>query len=169
MVVKKGDISKQARSIAHISIEFKDLNSFKNHEKTFNTNESVHRAFVEQVKIKYISHTHTEATFYRFDTFDNLDIPLSMLDNKEDLLNSEVDLYINMHESTPLFVSWPKSLIVIVQDTPPFISGQTVTSSYKVALISKKIKVMVPQFLKNQDKILINPETLTYIKRANDA
>ena len=47
------------------------------------------------------------------------------------------------------------------------IKGQTVSSSYKPAILDSGIKVNVPPFIESGEKIIIDTRTLEYVKRVS--
>ena len=47
------------------------------------------------------------------------------------------------------------------------VKGQTATSSFKPAILENGVKIMVPQFITAEDKIVVRMEDLTYVERAN--
>ena len=45
------------------------------------------------------------------------------------------------------------------------IKGQTVSSSYKPAILNNELKIQVPPFINIGDKIIIDTRTLEYLKK----
>jgi elongation factor P len=46
------------------------------------------------------------------------------------------------------------------------LKGQTAASSNKPAVLENGLRVMVPPFIEQGEKVIINTEDLTYLKRA---
>jgi elongation factor P len=59
----------------------------------------------------------------------------------------------------------PKKFPVRVIQTEPYIKGQTATASYKPAILTNGWKVLVPQFIEEGDKIIVDFETKEYTSR----
>ena len=49
--------------------------------------------------------------------------------------------------------------------TDAALKGQTVSSSYKPAIINNDLKILVPPFIENGDKITVDSRNLEYIKK----
>ena len=52
--------------------------------------------------------------------------------------------------------------------TPSILTqGQTATSSYKPAVMDNGVRVMVPPFIATGEKIIVDTNELTYVRRAD--
>ena len=54
-----------------------------------------------------------------------------------------------------------------IKSTDVALKGQTVSSSYKPAILENGLRVMVPPFVQIDEKIIINSEDLSYVKRVD--
>jgi len=61
----------------------------------------------------------------------------------------------------------PKHLEFEILETDAVVKGQTASSSYKPATIQNGIKIQVPPFINQGDRILIDSVTREYTKKAN--
>ena len=62
----------------------------------------------------------------------------------------------------------PKSITGVIKEADAVVKGQTASSSFKNAVTTKGIKVLVPAHIKEGDKIIINSENLEYIEKSRD-
>ena len=76
-----------------------------------------------------------------------------------------MEVAINFFEENPLSVELPISIECKVVSTDATLKGQTVSSSYKPAIINGDIKILVPPFIENDDEILVDSRNLEYIKK----
>ena len=79
--------------------------------------------------------------------------------------NDEVIL--EMYNEKPIGIQLPKTLSFIVNETEAVVKGQTAASSNKPAILENGIRVMVPPFIEQGEKIEINTEDLSYSKRVD--
>ena len=49
--------------------------------------------------------------------------------------------------------------------TDATLKGQTVSSSYKPAIINNNLKILVPPFIESGDEITVDSRSLEYIKK----
>ena len=52
-----------------------------------------------------------------------------------------------------------------IKTTDVALKGQTVSSSYKPAILENDIKIQVPPFIQSGDEILVDTRTIEYIKK----
>ena len=62
----------------------------------------------------------------------------------------------------------PKTVSVEIKEADPVVKGQTASSSFKNATTTNNLKLLVPQHIKEGDKILINAENLQYLEKSKD-
>jgi elongation factor P len=60
----------------------------------------------------------------------------------------------------------PKKFTARIIETEPYIKKQTVSSSYKPAILVNGWKISVPQFIEQGDKIIADSETKEYTSRS---
>jgi len=64
-----------------------------------------------------------------------------------------------------LSVDLPKQIECKIESTDVALKGQTVSSSYKPAMLDNGLKIQVPPFIESEDKILVDTRTTEYIKK----
>ena len=57
-------------------------------------------------------------------------------------------------------------MIFEIKETEAVVKGQTAASSNKPAILENGIRIMVPPFIQQGEKVEINTEDLSYSKRA---
>ena len=65
-----------------------------------------------------------------------------------------------------LTIELPQSVDLLINDTPPAISGSSATNRTKTATLSTGLEIQVPEYLKPGDFIKVNTITGKYISRA---
>ena len=65
----------------------------------------------------------------------------------------------------PLSVDLPITINCKIISTDASLKGQTVSSSYKPAIIENNVKIQVPPFIETDDEILLDTRTLEYVKK----
>ena len=76
-----------------------------------------------------------------------------------------MEVTINFIEDNPLSVELPISIKCKVISTDATLKGQTVSSSYKPAIINNNLKILVPPFIDINDEIIVDSRSLEYIKK----
>ena len=84
---------------------------------------------------------------------------------KSKLLKENLEVTINFFEDKPLSVELPIAIECKVINTDVALKGQTVSSSYKPAIIDNNLKIQVPPFIERGDEIIVDSRSLEYIKK----
>ena len=64
-------------------------------------------------------------------------------------------------------IELPESVVLEVVETEPTVKGQTASSSYKPAKASNGMRVMIPPYMSEGERILVSTETGEYMRRAD--
>ena len=75
---------------------------------------------------------------------------------------------VESHEGKPLGIKLPQHVTLEVVEADPVVKGQTAASSYKPAVMDNGLRVMVPPFITAGEKIVVNTDDATYVKRASE-
>lgn len=73
---------------------------------------------------------------------------------------------VEIYQEKPIGISLPDYVTLTIEEADPVVKGQTATASYKPAILENGIKIMVPPFISSGEKIIVDTNELTYIRRA---
>jgi elongation factor P len=73
---------------------------------------------------------------------------------------------VESHEGRPIGISLPDQVTLTITEADPVVKGQTAASSYKPAILENGVRVMVPPFITAGEKIVVDTNEITYVKRA---
>ena len=95
-----------------------------------------------------------------------MELDVEFIGNRIDLLRENDEVILEMYDEKPIGIQLPNTLIFEVSETEAVVKGQTAASSNKPAVLENGLRVMVPPFIEQGEKVIINTEDLTYLKRA---
>ena len=81
------------------------------------------------------------------------------------LLAENLEVKISFYNESPILVELPNQVTCKIQDTDVALKGQTVSSSYKPAILENGLNVQVPPFVESGDEIILDTRNLEYIKK----
>jgi len=76
-------------------------------------------------------------------------------------------IYVQVIDETPVGVQLPTSVVLEVVETPPEMKGGTATKRPKPAKLSTGIEIMVPEYIANGERVLVNTATGEFAGRAD--
>ena len=98
-------------------------------------------------------------------TFDQTEIKKEVVGEKGKLLTENLEITLNFYNEVPISVELPNQVICKIKFTDAAIKGQTVSSSYKPAILNNDLKIQVPPFVEADDEIVVDTRTLEYVKK----
>ena len=99
------------------------------------------------------------------ESFEQISLKKELLGEKLKLLSENLKVTISFLEDKPLSVDLPTNVECEVESTEGVIKGQTAASSYKPAKLKNGLDIMVPPFVENGNKIILDTRTLEYVKK----
>ena len=100
------------------------------------------------------------------ETFEQIIVNINLLGDQSAFLQDGMNVLINMYNDEPVSVIMPDSLVEEIIEADAVIKGQTVSSSFKPAILKNGVKVMVPGHIEVGTKIVVRPSDCTYIEKA---
>jgi elongation factor P len=143
----------------------KNLRTGRVVDVTFKQNESLEDYPVYTHEMQYLYNDGSEYYFMNQETHDQVSAEGEVLGTPAQFL-VEGDVYqLVMHESEVLGIRAPKRVVLTVDTAEDVARGSTVSGVLKQVTMDNGATVAVPAFIKQGDRIAINPETGEYIER----
>ena len=165
--VVKTEHVKPGKGPAYLQAELKCLTDGTKLNERFRASETVERARLEQKNFQYLYRDAQMLTFMDTESYEQVELTTTLIGDDVDFLQDGMDVVIEYHEDTPLKVTLPDTVILAVVETEPVVKGQTAASSYKPAIMDNGVRVMVPPFVNQGERVIVCIENRTYSKRAD--
>ena len=164
--VIKAQHVKPGKGGAFNQVELKSLNKDTKRNERFRSSDNVERVVLEEKKFNFLFEDDNDCHFMNQTTFEQIAVNKKKIGKKSKLLKENLEVTINFFEDNPLSVELPISIECKVINTDVTLKGQTVSSSYKPAIIDNNLKILVPPFIEKGDEIVVDSRSLEYIKKA---
>lgn len=135
--------------------------------ETIKSSDSVEEANVFDRDGQYLYNDGEGYHFMDTETYDQFDVPASILGEKGSFLKEGDQYRIVMWEQQPIDVIIPLKMVFEVTDAPDAVKGDTVTGATKMVVVETGFSVQVPIFIKSGDRIRVNTESGEYVERVN--
>ncbi len=166
-VAVKAQAVKPGKGGAFNQVELKNLIDGSKLNERFRSSETVERVRLEQKDYQYLYAEGDMLTFMDLETYDQIQLQKEFIGDRAAFLQDGMKVVVESHEGRPISISLPGQVTLEVVEAEPVVKGQTATSSYKPAVLENGIRVMVPPFVQTGEKIIVDTNELTYIKRAD--
>ena len=156
---------KPGKGGAFAQVEMKSLNKNTKLNERFRSNDTVEKASLEEIKFNYSYEDEDNYYFINPKSFEQINIKKEVVGEKGKLLLENLDVSISFHDEKPLTVSLPNQINCKIKTTDVALKGQTVSSSYKPAVLDNGLKIQVPPFIESGDEIIVDTRTIEYVKK----
>ena len=156
---------KPGKGGAFAQIEMKSLNKNTKLNERFRSSESVEKASLEESKFNYSYNDETDYYFINPLTFDQTNINKKIVGEKGKFLSENLEVTISFYNDKPISIELPNQINCIIESTDVALRGQTVSSSYKPAVLNNGVKIQVPPFIESGDEIVVDTRSIDYVKK----
>ena len=165
-VVAKSQSVKPGKGGAFNQVEMKNIKNNSKLNERFRASEEVEKVRVEEEKYVYLYDQGEKLVFMNSQSYEQIELEKNFIEDKLLLLSENDEITLEMYNEKPIGIQFPKTLIFEIKETEAVVKGQTAASSNKPAILENGIRIMVPPFIQQGEKVEINTEDLSYSKRA---
>ena len=158
---------KPGKGGAFAQVEMKNLVNGSKLNERFRATESVEKVRLEQKDFQYLYEQEDMLVFMDNETYEQLELAKDFVGERAAFLQDGMMVTVEMHEEKPIGISLPDQVTLEVSEADPVVKGQTAASSYKPAVLENGVRVMVPPFISTGERIIVDTNELTYIRRAD--
>ena len=156
---------KPGKGGAFAQVEMKSVGKNTKLNERFRSSETVEKASLEETNFNFLYEDENNYFFMDPKTFEQLEIKKNILGEKGKLLTENLEVSISFYNENPISVELPNQVTCKIEATDVALKGQTVSSSYKPAILDNGLNIQVPPFIDSGDEVIIDTRTLEYIKK----
>lgn len=163
------EIMQPGKGASVIQLEMREIRSGTKDNVRYRTQETLERVRLEQSDYTYLYNDGADTyTFMDKETYEQVEVKKDVIGDQAKWLQDGMEVTIESFEGEALGVEIPDSVTVTVEEADPVVKGQTASSSYKPAVVTGGVKVLVPPFIEAGTRIVVKTEDGTYSERAKD-
>ncbi len=156
---------KPGKGGAFAQVEMKSINKSTKLNERFRSSETVEKASLEETTFDYLYEDDQNYFFMEPKTFEQIEVKKEIVGEKGKLLTENLEVLVSFHNENPISVDLPKQVSCKIESTDVALKGQTVSSSYKPAILDNGLSIQVPPFIEAGDQVVIDTRNLEYIKK----
>jgi len=134
----------------------------------YRTTETVERAIVDDRDYTFLYQDGEGFHFMNPESYEQLVASPDIIGDAAPYLTDGCTVKLSTHDGVAIAIELPRLATFEVVETEPSVKGQTASSSYKPALLSNGVRVMIPPYIGVGTKIVVLTEDGTYQERAKD-
>ena len=156
---------KPGKGGAFNQVELKSIIKGTKLNERFRSSEYLEKASVDEEKFSYSYNDENKYYFINPKTFEQIEIQRDMIGEKGKMLSENLEVVISIYNEKPISMQLPNQISCKVETTDVALKGQTVSSSYKPAVLSNGLKIQVPPFIESGDEIIVDTRNIEYVKK----
>jgi len=157
---------KPGKGGAFVRTTLKNVKSGKVVDRTFNAGTKVDTATVDKRSMQFLYRDGDDFIFMDLTSYDQIQVSGETIGDAANYMLPETEVVVATHESVPLYVEMPTSVVLEVTYTEPGLQGDRSTGGTKPATVETGATVQVPLFVVNGDKVKIDTRDGRYLSRA---
>lgn len=158
---------KPGKGGAFAQVELKNLVDGTKLNERFRSSETVERVRLEQKDHQFLYKEGDMLVFMDQDNYEQIELPEDFVGERSAFLQDGMVVVLESHEGKPIGITLPDQVTLEVTEAEPVVKGQTAASSNKPAVLENGVRVMVPPFIETGERIVVDTNELTYVKRAD--
>jgi elongation factor P len=166
-VAVKTNAVKPGKGGAYNQVELKNLINGTKLTERFRAAETVEKVRLEQKDYTYLYEQGDALVFMDSETYEQLELQKDFVGDRAAFLQDGMTVTVELYEEKPIGISLPDQVTLAIIEADPVVKGQTAASSYKPARLENGIRVLVPPFIESGERIVVDTNEITYVRRAD--
>ena len=156
---------KPGKGGAFAQVEMKSVGKNTKLNERFRSSETVEKATLDEITYNYLYEDESNYFFMDPKTFEQIEIKKNVVGEKGKLLSENLEVSVSFYNENAISIELPNQITCKISTTDAALKGQTVSSSYKPAILDNGLKIQVPPFVEAGDKIIVDTRSIEYIKK----
>ena len=156
---------KPGKGGAFAQVEMKSVNRNTKLNERFRSNETVEKASLEETSYNFLYEDENNYFFIQPKSFEQIEIKKDLIGEKGKLLSENLEVIVSFYNEAPISVDLPNQVTCKIDTTDAALKGQTISSSYKPAILNNGLHIQVPPFIEPGDEIIVDTRNLEYVKK----
>ena len=151
---------KPGKGGAFAQVEMKSVNKNTKLNERFRSSETVEKASVDEINFNYLYEDENNFFFMNPKSFEQIEIKKDIVGDKGKLLTENIEVSVSFYNENPFSIDMPNQVNCIIKSTDVALKGQTVSSSYKPAILNNGLSIQVPPFIEAGDEIMMGLDSI---------
>ena len=147
-----------------VHLKLKSLEDGHTLEKSLRVEDKAEDVDVQRVKMQFLYREKDQLVFMNMETYEQFSLTEKAVGKQAIFLKENLEIDVLFGEGKPLSIDFPKIVELQVTSAPPPEKGGS-DSTYKEVELENGLKILVPQFVKEGEKVRVNVDELAYLDR----
>jgi elongation factor P len=159
---------KPGKGGAFAQVELKNVLDGRKLNERWRSSDTVDRITLEQRDYQYLYEQGDVLVFMNTENYEQIELSKEFVgEDQVRFLQDNMMVTVEFHEERAIGIELPDAVVLEVVESEPTVKGQTASSSYKPAVASNGMRILIPPFMGVGERILVSTETGEYMRRAD--
>jgi elongation factor P len=163
----KTNTVKPGKGGAYNQVELKNLVTGTKLNERFRSDEKVEQTRLDLKDFSFLYEQGEQLVFMDTESYEQLELNKDFVGDRAAFLQDGMMVTVQLYNDKPIGVSLPDYVTLAITQADPVVKGQTAASSYKPALLENGIRVLVPPFIEAGERIVVDTNEISYVRRAD--
>ncbi|WP_372839770.1 elongation factor P [Phaeovulum sp.] len=150
------------------SVDMRRISDGVKVSERWRTTEMVEKATVDEREYDFLYADGEGYHFMNPDNYEQVSVSEDVVGDSKVFLVEGIKVFLKTFEGVAIAIELPQKVTVEIAETEPVVKGQTASSSYKPAICTNGLRVMVPPHIGPGTRIVISTVDNAYQERAKD-
>lgn len=162
IAIEFGGAAKAGR-IVHLKVENIETHAIT--RLTFHGNDPIEDITLDKYPMEYIYNDGLNYYFMNKETYEQFSLPMASFSHIAPYLKENTEIMVEFYDGRPVNIAFPKTIELKVKSTSSGIKEGSSGVPFKEAILENDMKILVPQFIKEDDIIIVDTSSGKYIDR----
>jgi elongation factor P len=136
-------------------------------DRTWRSGERLEAANVESRRMQYLFETGGAFTFMDNQSYEQIELSADVVGDDKFYLLDQIEVDMLFYNERPVGITLPSHIVMKIVECEPGVKGDTATNVTKGAVVETGLRVAVPLFIKEGERVKIDTRTGEYVERVN--
>jgi elongation factor P len=147
-------------------VELKNIIDDRKLNQRFGSDARVEQVHVERKDFQFLYRQGDQFVFMNADTYEQIELAEDFVGERAAFLQDGMTVNVQMHQDRAIGIRLPEHVVLEVLEADAVLKGQNAASSYKPARLENGLRLMVPPFITAGEKVVVNTNEVSYVRRA---
>ena len=152
---------------AFVRLKLKSPSTGQTLSETMKTQDNAEDITVEDIDYQYMYNDGENFHMMNTGTYEQIEVPMASFPDYQYIMKDGETYRCTVWEDLLLDIQVPSMVVFLVAEAEEAVKGDTVQGATKYVTTETGLKVRVPIFIKQGEKIRVNTETKEYLERVN--
>lgn len=165
-VVLKAENFHPGKGTPTTSVDMRRISDGVKVAERWRTTEMVEKASIDEREYDFLYEDGEGFHFMNPENYEQVTVAAEVVGDDNVFLTDGLKVYLQTYEDVAISMELPQKVVVEITETEPVVKGQTASSSYKPAICSNGVRIMVPPHIDAGTRVVINTVDRSYVERA---